>query len=274
MFSPPILRLAAASAARITRPRLSPVRAVLLAAAVLTPGVAAAQEQPTLLQRLREMLGLVRPISVGGSRAALPGPANAPDGMSVFGALMPSAGPPQAMAGPGVPGGGGGLCLLSPWIGGGGDSRQGPLVAITPSGSPPIVSSAPLTEVQILKGETLLWRGRASSAQPLANPLAWPLPPLQPGDSVLLKLRMQASDGATFSKVELRRPPAAVPLPPSAGSDPVGTLAMLVQQDRQADVVELLFQGDLNGNPQLQELARTAMNSGCRGVSAAVPIAW
>jgi hypothetical protein len=85
---------------------------------------------------------------------------------------------------------------------------------------------------------------------------------------------MQASDGATFSKVELRRPPAAAPLPPSAGSDPVGTLATLVQQNRQADVVELLFQGDLNGNPQLQELARTAMNSGCRGVSAAVPIAW
>lgn len=220
-------------------------------------GTVADQKKSTLLQRLREMLGLVRPIAVGGSRASGPRSFEVARwsrldlDRSVMALSQPLLHENEA-------------CLLSPWIGGTGNSEQGHRVAITPSGAPPIVSSTPLLEVQILKGNTMLWRGMPSSNERvLANPLEWPIAPLQPGESMLLKFRNSYKKGLPFFRVELRRPLDAVPLRNSASIAPLSTLRTLLQQNRQADVVELLFREDLKGNPQLQNLARTARRNGC-----------
>ncbi|MFM7313302.1 MAG: hypothetical protein ACKO0M_09065 [Cyanobium sp.] len=218
--------------------------AVLLAAAALSAPLAWAQGQPTALQRLRAMLGIIRPVTVGGSRSDS-------DRNE--------------------------LCLLSPWVqpglkstlsaspgGSAAALKQAVAVALTPSGTPPIATAVPLAEVQIWRGDTLLWRGRASADRPLANPLAWPLPPLQPGESVLLKLRNQGASGGDFSAVELRRPQASASASPAAaGADPSQALLDLVQQGRRAEAMEALFQADLAGNPQLRQWARDTITKGC-----------
>lgn len=225
-------------------PRVLPALglALLVASTGLSAAAARAQAQPTPLQRLRAMLGIIRPVTVGGSR----GKADS-------------------------------LCLLSPWVqpgqqGGPPASAAGAApppveaaVALTPSGAPPIATAAPLAELQILRGGTLIWRGRASSSGPLANPLAWPLAPLKPGGSVLLKLRKQQAAGADFSFVELRRPssPGSGPTPAAAGSDPAETISGLLQQGRNAEAMETLFQADLDGNPQLRQWARATIAEGC-----------
>ena len=88
---------------RHDQPRLSPrvhrraghivFMALILAGHVMVLPSTHAQTPSTLLQRLRQMLGIQRPISVGGSRASLPGPAG--DG-SAFNAALGSPLPPAA----------------------------------------------------------------------------------------------------------------------------------------------------------------------------------
>lgn len=306
---------------RVSRLR-SAAACLLLGMAVLVASPARPQTQPTLLQRLRAMLGIIRPISVGGSRAALPGPPK-PAGVALINAgLLPSA--PQAepsnstgavpsarvpfpafaatlpheaaqlrnadtaaaslgagrepMAGPPS----GELCLLSPWL----EQAQGvspsaaangsvaaPVtpVATTPSGAPPIASVTPLADVQIWRGGTLLWQGRSTATAPLANPLAWPLPPLKPGESVELRLRLQGAEDSSALPVQLRRPLVVESATSAPGSDPTLELETLLEQGRHAEAMERLFQSALAGNAELGQLARSAMASGCRGLSTQVP---
>lgn len=270
--------------------RSAPVTLLVLALAVPSAPQVWAQSQPTLLQRLRAMLGIIRPITVGGSRASLPAGMD-PD------VLISAIVDPRFFDAAG-------LCLLSPWmqaalgpvpsiaetaataagsplpveiISGApllkqvaGASAEAPTrpvpVAITPSGTPPIASVTPLAEVQIWRGDTLLWTDRGTATAPLPNPLAWPLPPLQPGESVLLKVRMQNAEDPAVLSVELRRPLTAGQAPPAKGSDSALALESLLRQGRSAEAVELLFQSDLAGNAELRQLARSAMASGCRGL--------
>lgn len=200
---------------------------------LLAAPLARAQGQPTPLQRLRAMLGIIRPVTVGGSRSERDQ-----------------------------------LCVLSPWLQPELKSSlpMAVAVALTPSGAPPIATAVPLAELQILRSGSLLWRGRASSTGPMANPLAWPLPPLQPGESVLLRLRKQQAAGGDFSTVELRRPQAgASSTSVAAGADPSQAFLTLVQQGRKAAAIEGLFEGDLNGHPQLRQWAQEMIASGCSG---------
>lgn len=313
---------------RASRLRSAAACLLLLGMAVLVAPPARTQTQPTLLQRLRAMLGIIRPISVGGSRAALPGPPRSA-GVALIGAgLLPSASPPEPANGTGAvpsatvpfaafaamlppaaaqPSNGdtapailgsargsaagppaGELCLLSPWLeqapgvsssaaanGPGAVNGSGvagaTAVAITPTGAPPIASATPLAEVQIRRGATLLWQGRGTPTAPLANPLAWPLAPLQPGESVELRLRLQGATDASTIPVQLRRPLAVAAATSAAGSDPSLDLETLLEQGRHAEAMERLFQSALAGDADLGQLARTAIASGCGGRSTPLP---
>ena len=162
--------------APISRVLISRNRNLLLAGLLLlslSPTLAWAQTTPSWLVRLRDALGLQPRVAVAGSRT--------------------EAGDPIT----------GQLCLVSPWRTA---AMDGTAIAITPSGAPPIVTSAPLAEVLILKGESLIWRRQASTSQSIQTPLAWPLDPLLPGETVTLKLRPKGSSGGDFAEVRLSRP--------------------------------------------------------------------
>jgi len=320
-----------------------------LVAVSLLGSAAVADGNPSLLQRIRALLGLQRPLAVGGSRAALPRPleirvgaAGGPAGQATA-ALLPTtygaapkfpaatapqasssasappvdwratAGPPpaspspidptdlsalqrrranpagnpaanplalllrdtQLATAPGVqpgepviadagPNDSGGLCLLSPW-----PLRQadGQVSSISVSGAPPIASQQPLAELQILRAGTLVWRQRASSTAALPNPLAWPLPPLQPGETVQLALRPLGAPAASFTRLQLQRPRAGGDRPAGSGAtEPVAAevqLQDLLRQGQTAEAFALLFRADLEGDAALQPLARAAIASGC-----------
>jgi hypothetical protein len=169
--------------------------------------------------------------------------------------------PATAAAGPSDPGG---LCLLSPWPL---QQTDGQVRSISLSGAPPIASQQPLAELQILRAGTLVWRQRASSTAALPNPLAWPLPPLQPGETVQLALRPLGAPAGSFTRLQLQRPPVGRDRPAASGAaEPVATelqLQDLLRQGQTAEAFALLFRADLEGDGALQPVARAAIASGC-----------
>lgn len=299
--------------------------------AVSLPGAAAfADGNPSLLQRIRELLGLQRPLAVGGSRAALPRPLDAGSAGQVTAALLPTAGagrttvavvaadgaaatapqastapidptelsafprrransaanplalllrdPPIAMdrptasvaapgesatatAGPGDPDG---LCLLSPWPL---QQADGQVRSTSISGAPPIASQQPLAELQILRAGTLVWRQRAAGSAALPNPLAWPLPPLRPGETVQLALRPVGAPADSFTRLQLQRAPVDGDRPAASGAARAVAadvqLQDLLRQGQTAEAFALLFRADLEGDGALQPVARAAIASGC-----------
>lgn len=131
----------------------------------------------SLIQRLREFLGINPPVAVGGSRS----------------------GPGQQ------------VCLLSPWLAGAerrGDGSAPPL-ALTPTATPTLHSAGPLNEVQLLRDNRIVWRLRASSSEAITGPITWPLEPLQPGEQVLLRLRPRGAAGADAARITIQAGDAA-----------------------------------------------------------------
>jgi hypothetical protein len=138
------------------------------------------QPSVSLVERLRRLLNLSPPLAVGGSRS---------------GAIES-------------------VCLLSPWTGRTGQSRgmgeQLPAIAIVPSATPTLLSAGPLNELQLLRDNLIVWQQRASSIEPISGPIAWPLPPLKPGEQVLLRLRPRNAAGGDFAQINLQAADAAV----------------------------------------------------------------
>lgn len=182
---------------------------LLLGLVALSPALVQAQGA-SLLQRLRDLLGIQRPLAVAGSRS-------------------PSLGE--------------GLCVISPWPAG---TEGTTALALTPSGVPPIATSAPLAELRILRDGQLIGRLQASSRDPILTPLAWPGAPIPPGGSVELVLRPLRSSDAV--RLRLRRA--------GRGDAP----AVL----RQATDLEGLLQGVLAGDPGQRRQAVALIAAACR----------
>lgn len=182
----------------------------LLLVSGLLPAPEVLAQGPSLMQRLRELLGVQRPLAVAGSRS---------------------------------PGLQQGLCVVSPWPAATGQAKPG---AVTPSGAPPIATSADLAELQIHRDGVLAHRLRASSTQPIRTPLAWPISPISPGGSVELVLRPMGSSDAV--RIRVRRP-----LP----AERVAGLA-------EASAMERLLEGALTGDPAQRREVSALISSTCR----------
>ncbi|MFN9547913.1 MAG: hypothetical protein ACK6AD_12770 [Cyanobacteriota bacterium] len=185
-----------------------------------------------VIQQLRRLLGLQRPVAVGGTRSPLE----------------------QTK-----------LCLLSPLpIGRIPIRHHGEIVreivtAITPSGTPVIATTTPLVEVLVYpatsdkldrEAGSLLKRWRADSDEPVARFIPWPLDrPLSPGETVFLELRPSGADGGDFAQVRLSRPAADA----APGDSQSSALPL-----------EGLFQQALNGDEPARKQAQGLMEAACR----------
>ena len=135
------------------QPRLSPPQVVQL--------------QPSLVERLRKLLGITTPrVAVGGSRS----------------------------------GGDDQICLISPLIR---QTSNALPAATTALRKPTLLAAEELNELRIERDGQILWRQRATSTTALAGPIPWPLDPLRPGERVTLWLRPRGSAGGDFAKVAL-----------------------------------------------------------------------
>ncbi len=190
--------------------------------------------QKTALQRIRELLGLNPPIAVGGSRSG-----NAVE-----------------------------VCVISPHLA---MTPSGEAVATVAMGRPTLLAVGPLNEVRIERAGKIVWRRLASSTEAIEGPITWPLAPLQPGETVDVKLRPRGAPGGDFAVIQLVGAAAlemnrADALLQGLGADPALWQQAIEQQLDQGHMAlawELLFERRSPISPSLDELRRMVYQRGC-----------
>ena len=175
------------------------------------------------------------------------------------------------------------LCVISPRIT---DPTGTPPTALVAFSRPTVFVVEPLTEVQILEGKQLLWSERAgeraaSGPMPISGapapltalegPMAWPLPAIRPGQSLILRLRPPGSGPDDFAVVRLIAPAAEVlgrgdSLLASLGRDPGRWLAAVLAALDHGHLPlasALLFAFEGPGAPELNALRLQVIRSSC-----------
>jgi len=201
-----------------------------LAVALQSPG-RARDRNPSWLQQLRALFGSHPYVAPGGSRGA-PTPAW--------------------------------ICLITPRV----QEHQGPPTALVTLPSPTILSQQPLAEWRLedSAGRTLAG-ALARSDRPLQGPIAWPLPPLQPGEMLTLRLRSLDASGSDYVTVRLQAASAAdQALALQRLNDRRDRLQMvqeLLRQGKRSEAMELLWASVPAPTPALIELRRMVQSSHC-----------
>lgn len=96
------------------------------------------------------------------------------------------------------------VCVLAPYLEPGSTGLQGAPMAKVPVSRPTLFVREPLSELRIERGPTLLWTWRSQMGEALEGPLAWPLPPLKPGQALTLRLRPLEMAPGHFATIQLQ----------------------------------------------------------------------
>ena len=140
--------------------------AVLLAIVLGSNGALAESSQKTLVQLIRELIGIDRDIAAGGSRS--------PDDPSI--------------------------CLISPRAE---VNSEGKVSAVVPVPMPTLLTAGPLSEVRIYREGLAVWREVASTTTAIEGPLYWPVEPVKPNERLTVWLRPRGASGGDFAKITL-----------------------------------------------------------------------
>jgi len=161
------------------------------------------------------------------------------------------------------------LCLLAPH----GDLVDGGRVrALLPLPRPTIFAADPLAEVRLERNGRLLWQRQAPLLEPIQGPLPWPLPPLRPGERMLLRLRPMDEPEGHMASIELEAAPATAlarneALRVSLGSNGdlwLRAVEEALQRRDESLAAALLFAFEGPSSPALDTLRRRAYEQGCR----------
>ena len=140
--------------------------AVLLAIVLGSNGALAESSQKTLVQLIRELIGIDRDIAAGGSRS--------PDAPSI--------------------------CLISPRAE---VNSEGEVSAVVPVPMPTLLTAGPLSEVRIYREGLLVWSKNVSLTTAIEGPLYWPVEPVKPNERLTVWLRPRGASGGDFAKITL-----------------------------------------------------------------------
>lgn len=161
------------------------------------------------------------------------------------------------------------VCILSPRVE---PIDEGEAFGEVPTGAPTLLVVEPL---QLVRLETpngrLLWSRRAEPGQALPVPLAWPLPPLQPDQQVLLRLQSQGAAADAFAHVHLQaagraRMAATTALMATLGDRVDAWMAAINRALEQGDVPlawALLFAPQAPASEALESLRQEVRRRGC-----------
>jgi hypothetical protein len=97
------------------------------------------------------------------------------------------------------------VCVLTPRLALG---ARGEAVAAVPLPAPTLLSTDSLEELRIERGGELLWRRQAEEDAPIEGPVPWPLPPLRPGERLVLMLRPTGVPQGEYAVIVLQGDPA------------------------------------------------------------------
>lgn len=100
------------------------------------------------------------------------------------------------------------VCVLAPHL----EQASPPSLvpkALVPLSRPTLFVREPLAELRMEAGEKVLWAWQAHPGQgALEGPLAWPLPPLKPNQTVTVRLRPRGSTPEHFATIQLQGAPS------------------------------------------------------------------
>jgi hypothetical protein len=216
------------------RQRFTPTAGLLLLgvmAALMLPSQAPARQR-TWLQQLRAQFGYNPPLAPGGSR----GPGQGQDGS---------------------------ICLITPQ-----PKRQDQATALVTMPSPTLVSQQPLAEWRLEDSQGRKLAGAlARSDRPIEGPIAWPLPPLQPDQTVILRLRSMQASGSDDVEIQLQAASASEQAQAlqrlDDRRDRLELVPELLRQGRTPQALELVFAPTQSASPELLELRRLLIQTGC-----------
>jgi hypothetical protein len=160
------------------------------------------------------------------------------------------------------------VCVIAPAVSPDGAGRA---VARVPLSRPTIFVREPLAEVRLEQQGRRLWSSQAGAAGPIHGPIAWPLPPLGPQHSLLLRLRPQGAAADAFATIELQSADAGTlargdALLQGLGKDPLAWQRSIRAQLERGDLAlatALLFAFEGPSDPELDALRRSVFQQGC-----------
>ncbi len=160
------------------------------------------------------------------------------------------------------------ICLLTPVA----RAETGGLIrAVIPVAEPTIFARGQFEAIRLEQGGKLLWSRQASAIEPIAGPIAWPLPALRPGERLWLRLRPLGAGPADFASIELIGGSAATMekgarLRRSLGRDPAAWLRSVqaaLQGSRPEEALALLFDFRGPASPELDALRQQVHDQAC-----------
>jgi hypothetical protein len=93
------------------------------------------------------------------------------------------------------------VCVVAPRVEA---LSQGDARGEVPLGAPRLVVIEPLLEVRIERPGQPPWQRLAGQGQVIQGPLDWPVAPIAPNETVLIRLRPQLAPEGTYAHVELK----------------------------------------------------------------------
>jgi hypothetical protein len=163
------------------------------------------------------------------------------------------------------------VCVLAPHITA--TPTTAPPTAQIPLSRPTLFLRESLAEIRLERGETLLWSASTPLASPLEGPVPWPLAPLQPDQTLTLRLRPHGAEPGQVATIRLQAAPRSrldagdsllrslLAGPPTAWRPAIEGL--LARGDRPL-ATALLFASEGPNEPALNALRLEAVRTSCR----------
>lgn len=139
----------------------------LSAASAAKPAIKTKPPQPSLLEQIRELVGIGTPSAVGGSRSSSDAS----------------------------------VCAISPGTSGASAKHSPTLTALV--SRPTIVIQGPLNELRLENQDQILWQKTRSSTERIEGPISWQIQPLKPNQTLTLRVRREGDSGSDFASYTL-----------------------------------------------------------------------
>ena len=160
------------------------------------------------------------------------------------------------------------VCVVAPRVEA---VQQGDAIGVVPTPRPVLLVVEPLLEIRLERAGRVVWRRVANPGEVITGPMAWPGPPLAPGEVVLLRLRPQQAGSGSFANVQLIGGSAArmaqtARLMAALAHRPAAWLKAVDAALDQGDVPlawTLLYAPKAPLSPELQDLRNQVLLQGC-----------
>jgi hypothetical protein len=169
------------------------------------------------------------------------------------------------------------ICVLTPAVQPDGLGKATALVALD---QPTIFAIGRFRSVRIEGPEGVLWQRQGSESDPIEGPIRWPLPPILPGQKLMLRLQPETAGVDQFASIELQGTAAAAMAKNGAlrkrlGTDPRAWRQAVEQallQGKPSLASALLFDFEGPDDPALNALRIEVHRRGCETPTPALPL--